>query len=537
MRTLQDVMMILKLPATPTVALVDLGSNSVRLMIVRINPNKSYTVQTRYKQMVRLGEGAFAAKKLGEAAMCRTIDALRNIAGICRGYEAGEIVALATAAVRDAGNGAEFVERAAAESGIVLEVVSGLEEARLIHLGVRTALPPFKGATVFIDIGGGSTELTVETPRSEPHYDSLKLGCVRLTNAFPELSAKGRVSPEQYGEVCAHVRNNSLRSVQKLQAYAIGERLRMVGSSGTIENLAEIFAQSPQAGRAQKKDGGGQDLSLSLKDLAELAKKLCGMTLEERAKIPGINPQRADVIVGGAAILQTLMEELDLREVVVSTRGLLDGMLQDYLERGRWGYLDGTTSAREQSALQLARSCNFDEKHARWMTRLALSLFDSAREIGLHRYGPQERELLYFAGLLHDIGLFLSFSNHHEHTRYMIENTELLGFHRSEIEIIATSTSLHRKWSPRKERKQNAQLSDEQWQLSATLGLFLRMAECLERSQQQTVANARLELRGKKIVLRVELLRDSPTELLSILDCKGVFKKCFGKNFEVEAGG
>lgn len=503
-------------------------------MVVRINPNKSYTVLTRYKQMVRLGECSAAGANLTGAAMRRTIDALRNIAEICRGYEAGEIVALATAAVRDASNGAEFAARAAAESGIAPDIISGLEEARLIHLGVRTELPPFGGATIFIDIGGGSTELTAEAASGETRYDSLKLGCVRITNAFPELAERGRVSAELYERVCAHVRDKSLRSVQKLRAIVSSSaRIRVVGSSGTAQNLAEIFVRSARTSRS------GAPLALSLKDLGGLAKRLCGMTLGERAKVPGINPQRADVIVGGAAILQTLMSELGALEVTVSSFGLLDGMLRDYLERGRLGYLDGAAGAREQSAMQLARSCNFDETHARWMTRLALSLFDSSRAAGLHSYGPPERELLYFAGLLHDIGLFLSFSNHHEHTRYMIENTELLGFHRSEIEIIAAAASMHRKWSARKTRRicglPPLALTDEQLALAATLGLFLRMAECLERSQQQTVTDARVVRRGKKLVLRAQLLRGSPAELLSILDCRGAFKKRFAGTFDVEA--
>lgn len=525
------------LPPAPAIAFVDLGSNSVRLMIVRINPNQSYTVLTRYKQMVRLGEGAFASKKLAPKAVRRTIEALRNIAEICKGYKASEIVALATAAVRDADNGAGFAEDAAEESGIALEIISGLEEARLIHLGVRQALPPSTDARIFIDIGGGSTELTLETPDGQMRYDSLKLGCVRLTNAYPPLSGKGCVPRPLYEEVCERVRNDSLRSIQKICAGVSGARLRMVGSSGTVQNLAEIFAQSRQPSR-EKKSVNDEPLVLSLKNLSGLAKKLCEMTLEERARAPGINPQRADVIVGGAAILQTLMEEMGASEVSVSARGLIDGMLQDYLERGRWGYLDGTASVREQSALQLARSCHFDERHARWMTKLALELFDSAGEIGLHPYGGHERELLYFAGLLHDIGLFLSFSNHHKHSRYMIENAELLGFHKSEIEVAAASTLLHRKRPAKKTLKDRdacfAPLSDEQWRLAETLGLFLRMAECLERSQQQTVTSARLEPRGKTIALRLLLLRPSPAELLAIRDCASAFKKRYGREFEIE---
>lgn len=529
-------------PKTTAIAFVDLGSNSVRLMIVRINPNRTHTVLTRYKQMVRLGEGAFAAKRLTPKAVRRTMSALRNIAEICAGYETEEVVALATAAVRGADNGLDFVEDAAKQTGIGFEIVSGLEEARLIHLGVKTALPPCDAPTAFIDIGGGSTELTLELPGEAPRYDSLKIGCVRLTNEYPALSSKTRVPRDLYEEACARVRNVSLRSLQKLRDALAGGQIRMVGSSGTVQNLSEIAAALAHASRANRKNAAAtaDGSSLTLKALSGLARKLCGMTLAERASLPGINPQRADVILGGAAILQTLMEELGANEVTVSYRGLLDGMLQDYLERGRWGYLDDTSSAREQSALRLARSCHFDEAHARRMTNLALGLFDSARSAGLHDYAGHERELLYFAGLLHDIGLFLSFSNHHEHSRYMIENAELLGFHRSEIEIIASAAGMHRKRPSRKAERPSkrcaASLSPGAQRLAETLGIFLRMAESLERSQQQIVTDAALENQGKSLSLRLTLQRESPAELLAIRECASAFKKHFGREFEIVTG-
>ena len=528
-------------PKTTAIAFVDLGSNSVRLMIVRINPNRTHTVLTHYKQMVRLGEGAFASKRLAHKAVRRTISALRNIAEICAGYETEEVVALATAAVRDADNGLDFVEDAAKQTGIGFEIVSGLEEARLIHLGVKTALPPCDAPTVFIDIGGGSTELTLELPGEAPRYDSLKIGCVRLTNEYPALSSKARVPRNLYEEACARVRNGSLRSLQKLRDAIVGGQIRMVGSSGTVQNLSEIAAALANASRANRKNAAPADgSSLTLKALSGLARKLCGMTLAERASLPGINPQRADVILGGAAILQTLMEELGADEVTVSYRGLLDGMLQDYLERGRWGYLDDTSSAREQSALRLARSCHFDETHARRMTNLALGLFDSARSAGLHDYDGHERELLYFAGLLHDIGLFLSFSNHHEHSRYMIENAELLGFHHSEIEIIASAAGMHRKRPSRKaarpSKRYAASLSPDAQRLAETLGIFLRMAESLERSQQQIVTDAAPENHGKSLTLRLTLQRESPAELLAIRECASAFKKHFGREFEIVTG-
>jgi exopolyphosphatase/guanosine-5'-triphosphate,3'-diphosphate pyrophosphatase len=277
--------------------------------------------------------------------------------------------------------------------------------------------------------------------------------------------------------------------------------------------------------------------SMRLEALSDLAKKLCSLPLPERKKIPGMNPQRADIIVAGAAILQTLMEELFMDEIKISQRGLLDGMLQDYLERGRLGYLDGSMSAREQSVLQLARSCNCDENHSAWVTRLALCLFDSAAETGLHNYGDEERELLSYAALLHDIGIFLSFDEHHSHSRYMIKNSEPLGFNQREINVMATAAYFHRKWSEKKNRldaEYNVMSRDDK-KLARTLGVFLRMAEGLDRSQQQSVRSARFERKKNSLTLRLELARPSPMELYSIERAAGQFKKVFGKEYRVAA--
>jgi exopolyphosphatase/guanosine-5'-triphosphate,3'-diphosphate pyrophosphatase len=347
------------------VGLLDLGSNSVRLLVCKINPNQSYTILTRHKQMVRLGEGAFATGILAEAAIARTIEALRNMADMCRGYDVADTVAYATAAVRGAKNGAEFVERAARESGIRFAVISGLEEARLIHLGVSAGISVPYRAGLFVDIGGGSTEVVVGSGPKRLMMDSLRLGAVRAANAFPQI-AGGPVSSDEYERVRAHVRNSSQRSIYAIRSLAPDI---MVGSSGTIQNLAEIAARSGKTSASRGADG--QSPAMKAAALSAVAKKLCSLSVDERRKIPGINPQRADIIIAGAAILQTLMEELDMEEITVSGRGLLEGMLQDYLTRGAYGYLDDSISTREQSVLQLARSCGFNERHARRVAALA----------------------------------------------------------------------------------------------------------------------------------------------------------------------
>ncbi|MDR0652144.1 MAG: Ppx/GppA family phosphatase [Synergistaceae bacterium] len=517
--------------AQPSVGLLDLGSNSIRLLVFRVNPNKSYTVLTRHKQMIRLGEGAFSSRRLSEEAMERAFDAIRNMAEMCRGYNVEDIVAYATAAVRDADNGADFVSRAASKCGIRFVVISGLEEARLIHIGVSTGLSFPYERCVFVDIGGGSTELMVgDKSRRCLYMDSLKLGSVRVADAFPETSDEGSVSYSLYEKIRNHVRNSSFRSV--FSARALGPDA-MVGSSGTIQNLAEIASRMSK--NAPPEGGGELPESLEIDALADLAKKLCSLTLAERKKLPGINPSRADIIVAGAAILHTIMDEIGAPSIRISARGLLEGMLQDYLERGRLGYLDNTMTTREQSVLQLARSCNFNETHSRHVALLACGMFDTSREIGLHGYGPRERELLGYAALLHDIGLFLSFGEHHTHSRYMIINSELLGFDQREIAVMGNAAYFHRKWTEKKNRSDEMfnQLSRDDRKTALVLGLFLRMGEGLDRSQQQTVKSARVEGTKHGVILRLSLLRPSPMELYSIEKAASQFKKTFGREYTI----
>ena len=218
------------------IGIIDLGSNSVRLLLVRVHADGSTTILNQVKHMVRLGEGGFTHNRLQEETMARTIAVLRGLAEMCAVYETTEIIAIATAAVRDAVNGPEFIRRVQEKTGIDFTVVSGREEARLIYLGVSSGLEHSKSLRLFIDIGGGSTELIVGDSQSYVNLDSLKLGCVRLTNLFFEDN-KGPVSAYTYAALQRYVRNEALHSFQRIAGFEIPEA---VASSGTAQNLAEI---------------------------------------------------------------------------------------------------------------------------------------------------------------------------------------------------------------------------------------------------------------------------------------------------------
>ena len=249
-----------------------------------------------------------------------------------------------------------------------------------------------------------------------------------------------------------------------------------IGSSGTIENLAEIAVHVFDKRRSQRDD------LLTRSRLKDVVGLLRSLSLAERRKVPGINPERADIIIAGAAIVETLMDDLRLDVLRVSNRGLRDGLLIDYLARSEHADLVRAVGVRERSVLQLARNCGFDETHARTVAHLADELYESGRAVGLHAFGEAERELLRYAALLHDVGSFLSYSNHHAHSYYLVRNADLLGFDQREIAIIAAATLYHRKALPRPKHPEFASLDKQARRVVPVLSLLIRLAESLDLS-------------------------------------------------------
>ncbi len=534
-------------PSEWVTGVIDLGSNSVRLMLVRIRADGSYRVLNQVKHMIRLGAGSFARKRLREDAMRRALDVLRGLADMCAVYGTREVTAIATAAVRDADNGADFLRRVREKTGLVMTAVSGQEEARLIYLGVSSGLETTDRPRLFIDIGGGSTELIVGDSAEFRNLDSLRLGCVRLTNRFFGKD-DGPVSADRYAALQNIVRREAVHALQRIRGFDIVEA---VASSGTAQNLAEMAAafRRRDAGKEEDEDAARADLrakfsrrALTYDDLLRVVRELCARGLEERRKLPGINPDRADVIVAGAAVLQTIMEELGLTEVRVSGRSLQHGILIDYLRRRGLALSPAGApphlSTREAGVLGLARFCRFEEEHARHVAALALELFDSARARGLHAADPGLRELLYYAALLHDIGIFLSFTAHHMHAHYLIRHTELLGFTDREIEIMAATAFFHRK-RPTRRYPEYRNLDKESKAAVRLLSLFLTLAERMDKSHAGLVLHAHFAAPrpgGGKPELRLLLRGDRGRMELEEVERTGkLLRRRFDRNIRVTA--
>jgi exopolyphosphatase/guanosine-5'-triphosphate,3'-diphosphate pyrophosphatase len=503
------------------VAFVDIGTNSVRILVVRLNPNHSYTILTRQKQQVRLGEGEFEDDEIRPDAIERLVLVCKKFGDLARSFGTEEFVAVATSAMREATNQHEILHLLRQEAGFDVRVISGQEEARLIYLGVASSLHLEGRQAFFIDIGGGSTEIAIGDERNYHYLHSFRLGAIRLSNLYPGDESSGPVSADQYRKIQNHVRDAVVRSLRKLRKEKIDSA---IGSSGTIINLTEI------AQKVLHPESGISEMTLSQKDLREIIELLCSLPLEQRRKVPGINPERADIIIPGAVILDTFMKELGINSITTTSRGLQEGLLVDYLSRMDAFPLLGELSPRQRSVLQLGRSCGINEAHARTVTALVLELFDSARDLELHTYGAKERELLEYASFLHDIGSFISYTNHQAHSYYIIKNSELLGFDQKEITFMANIARFHRKRTPRKKDPEITELDPDEQEVLRVLTSFVRLAETLDRSHTALIRHVRFSSADNDAVhLEVVARSDCQLEIWGIEGEKKAFEKKFGK--------
>ncbi len=493
------------LPGPITLAAVDIGTNSIHLVVARIHTEGTsprFEVIEREKEMVRLGSGGGDMKQLDPDAIDRGIDVLRRFRRLAEVHGA-EIGAVATSAVREAQNRDAFLARARDEAGVTVRVVSGTEEARLIHLGVLQAVPLFARRLVLCDIGGGSTELLVGERGESLAARSLKLGALRLTRRFFEGE---RLHPAAVDSCRRHVRSMLApfaREVRRLEPEVL------VGSSGTITSLATMAVQldSPTPVRTLN------NLVLSRAALDEVVARLVAApTVAARARLPGLERTRADIILAGALILEQVMAELEASELTVSDFALREGLLLDLLRRRYGGTLHHLSDLRRSSVEHLVQQLDDDPGHAAAVARLALELFDAtAVDLGLE---PDDRELLEAAALLSNVGQFVSHSSHHKHSYYLIRNSEhLTGFSDDEIECIALVARYHRKSAPKAKHPEFAALGERDQARVRALAGVLRLAIGLDRRHASGVSDLEVERTRGRIVVHAHRLDHTDIDL------------------------
>jgi exopolyphosphatase/guanosine-5'-triphosphate,3'-diphosphate pyrophosphatase len=516
-------------PEGRVIGYVDIGTNSIRLLVVRLTRRGSYTVLSDQKETVRLGEGEFRTGNLTPEAMDRAVLVATRFTALARSFGAEDLVAVATSATREAHNRDILLSRLRSEAGLDVHVVSGEEEARLIFLGVTGGLHLGERTVLVIDIGGGSTEIAAGTAVGHTHLASIKLGSIRLGSLFPAQGPDGAYTRANYQELREYCASSLLRPLEGV----VGERFDLVlGSSGTIQTLASVAGCRSAVGTA------GDARVLSADDLRSTARTLASLGVERRRRLPGMNPGRAEIIVPGAAILEAVFEALALDGLTTTPRGLKEGLLLDHLTR--CGYLrpHGAVPVREQSVARLAENCHSAVAHAEHVADLAGQLFDSAGALGLHRLDGEARELLLYSARLHDVGTSISFSDHHLHSQYILTRSELLGFDERERAIMGLIVRLHRKKLPGPSAPELREVLPDERGPVLVLALFLRLAEALDRTHCGLVRTAVFEDDGDGVRLVLGSAADPHLEVWGAGNQARAFRKVFGRRLtlEVRAG-
>jgi exopolyphosphatase/guanosine-5'-triphosphate,3'-diphosphate pyrophosphatase len=505
-------------------AAIDIGTNSVHMIIVRVRPDLSFEVVDREKAMVRLGAGGLDGRALTAEAMTSTLQALSKFRRLAESHQVDEVLAAATSAIRESENGGAFLARIEREVGIRARVIAGPEEARLIHLAAVYGVDVGGGRGVVIDIGGGSVEITLGTAASMELARSFKVGVIRLTERFVRSDP---IDSRDERRLARHVAGEVEKHCEQIVAAGFD---RVIGTSGTILSLGVLAATAANG----KPPAEVRNLHIPAKQIRRIRKDVVSMDLEQRLAMPGMDPRRADLAVAGAVLLDTILRQLGAEELTLCDLALREGLVLDYIGRNKKqiAQIDRIPDVRRRSTIELAERCNYYSEHAEHVARLALAIFDQTRAI--HGLTDREREWLEFAALMHDLGTHISYQRHHLHSYYLIKNGDLRGFTPDEIEVLGLVARYHRRGTPKQSHTEYADLPKELRRVVKTLSSILRVAESLDRSHSQVISALELRDTADHFLLQLQSTTDAELELWAAQRTKEPFEQMLGKPVVVQ---
>ncbi len=471
---------------------------------------------------MRLGHDVFTRGELEPTAIAAACEALRRFRASMESLQVDRYRAVATSAVREAANGDVFVERAEREAGVHVEVIEGVEEARLVQLAVSERVSVGSRTALLVDIGGGSTELTLLKGQRAIWSRSLPVGTVRLLEAFLEA---GRPIDAMHREVLdEYIDRVAAHALDEVREVADGPIDMVVGTGGNIETLADL-CPVPSAfpeGRA-----------IDVPSAEALFESLCTKSLEERVAAYGLRPDRADTIGPAIAVLCRVARSVGLDAVRAPGVGLKEGVLVD-IARAHFLPKDfgNELSALEDACMRLGRRYHFDEQHGVIVARLAVRLFDDLA--ARHRLGPRDRILLHASALLHDVGDFIRYEGHHKHSYYLVRHSDLMGLNPEERELVANVARYHRKSPPHPDHDNFKSLSRESRAKVKPLAAILRVADALDREHRSKVADVRARIEGATLVLEVVGAHERALEEWTVIAKSGMMRDAFGLEVKLE---
>ncbi len=489
------------------IAVIDLGTNTFHLLIAEVGNKDEFVVKGKFKEEVNLGEGGLESGVLTQAAFERGIEVLKGFRKLIEGAGVTQVQAFATSAIRSASNGDEFVQQAREEAGIDIRVINGNMEAAYIHEGVKNGVQlPENEAVLLVDIGGGSVEFIVSQDGQPMLLRSLNIGGARI---LARLHPEDPFSEGNRRELHQIFREELKELIAELKEFDLK---LLVGSSGTFEALAELIAHRRGDFLSADNLNGYHFDHTHAQEMGEI---LLRSTREERREMDGMDAGRVDLVVVGVVLIQILLDELSVKDLMVSTSALKEGILFRYLKdkRHRVARFIGLTeqNLRARSVKQLAEKYHYDQTHSLKVSELAGQMFEQLQ--GLHGLGRPELEMLQYAAVLHDIGHYIHPSGHHKHGQYLIMNTNPYGFSTNELVLLANVVRYHRKSLPSREHYHYVILPDREKGVIHWLAGILRIADNLDRGHRNMVEEVIVHYSDTEITLEVSARDDVSKEI------------------------
>jgi exopolyphosphatase / guanosine-5'-triphosphate,3'-diphosphate pyrophosphatase len=509
------------------IAAIDVGSNSVHMVVAQIDADGGVTTLSRMKEMVGLGRISFPHNELSAEAMDRAVASLGRMKVAAGQRQVEKIVAVATSAIREAANGGELIRRIRDELRLTVRVVSAREEARLIYLGVRGAIDLDGKQHLMLDIGGGSVEFIVGDEREARLLESRKLGAARMTATFVHSDP---ISDSDLAALREHYDEALVPLAAKVRTL---KPARCLGTSGTLENIAALCND----GGDGKADGKGDARVIDRNKLLRLEERLIQSDAADRARIRGLDDQRKEQIVAGVVLVASFMKRLDVKRIELCGAALREGIVADYLSRHKpdLKIRREVPDPRRRSVLDLARRSNWYETHSLHVAKLLLRLFDDLRP--LHKLGDAERELIEYGALLHDIGWHIGSHNHHKHSAYLIRHGDLQGFTPEQVRTVAAIARFHRKGEPGKKHGTYRKLSPRDRRTVGVGAALLRLADGLDRSHASAITDVVATIGKQRVTVAATSTVDVQLELWAARDKAAMFERVLGRPVAFEKAG
>ena len=519
----------------PTFAAIDIGSNSVRLKIAQVQQHHLKTLHED-REVVRLGESVFQTGVISPDAMANTIRALKRFQKAVQLHVADKVRVVATSAMRDARNAAAFTAWVKSATGWQVEVISGLEEGRLIHLGVVTLEPGAKGRCVLIDLGGGSCEITLSDQGRIREMVSLPLGAVRLQQEFLRSDPPEK---QDIARLRQYIDRELKRAERKLGTPRVG---LVIATSGTAAALSEasrsLAAKAPArkwAGKAARRGAGATPAVTTVEQVRRLTERLTRMTNAQRSSIPGIGTKRSEIIIPGSIVYAHLLERLGLKGFRYSPLGLGNGILEQMLAEVdlRASVHRKIESERWAGVLEVCRRYNVDQRKAEPVRAHVVQLYDELLRV--HELPAEYRLWLQSAAMMQDVGKFMNHQGHHRHAQYIIANSEIFGFSPEQRAIVSAIARYLGKSRPDPMDRVMRTIPAEEHANVVRAVVLLRLAVALNQDRASAAVRMRTHVYPKRVVLELVPGRGgAELEAWSLKKEAGYFREVFLRELAVE---